>query len=163
MPKEKSSIIAEINYADLKMKDNMMASVRKELSPNDTASPTTVTANKTDSNKCAAMADAHLSRSTAASAPNKNNTSPPHGAIPNNHNSSSPLSMAAKTAAATATHKDSNKTSSSSSSSAKTPISDPSKSRTPHDFRFGKSIGEGSFSTVYLAKDIHTHKEYASK
>lgn len=35
--------------------------------------------------------------------------------------------------------------------------------RTPNDFRFGKSIGEGSFSTVYLAKDIHTSKEYASK
>lgn len=32
-----------------------------------------------------------------------------------------------------------------------------------NDFRFGKSIGEGSFSTVYLAKDIHTNKEYASK
>lgn len=35
--------------------------------------------------------------------------------------------------------------------------------RTANDFRFGKSIGEGSFSTVYLAKDIHTSKEYASK
>ena len=35
--------------------------------------------------------------------------------------------------------------------------------RSANDFRFGKSIGEGSFSTVYLAKDIHTHKEYASK
>jgi hypothetical protein len=28
---------------------------------------------------------------------------------------------------------------------------------------FGKVIGEGSFSTVYLAKDIHTGKECASK
>jgi hypothetical protein len=35
--------------------------------------------------------------------------------------------------------------------------------RSANDFRFGKSIGEGSFSTVYLAKDIHTQKEYASK
>lgn len=35
--------------------------------------------------------------------------------------------------------------------------------RSANDFRFGKSIGEGSFSTVYLAKDIHTKKEYASK
>lgn len=35
--------------------------------------------------------------------------------------------------------------------------------RSANDFRFGKSIGEGSFSTVYLAKDIHTNKEYASK
>ncbi|XP_059620040.1 3-phosphoinositide-dependent protein kinase 1 [Phlebotomus argentipes] len=31
------------------------------------------------------------------------------------------------------------------------------------DFRFGKTIGEGSFSTVYLAKDIHTRREYAIK
>lgn len=37
------------------------------------------------------------------------------------------------------------------------------KSRSANDFRFGKTIGEGSFSTVYLAKDIHTLKEYASK
>lgn len=35
--------------------------------------------------------------------------------------------------------------------------------RSAVDFRFGKSIGEGSFSTVYLAEDIHTRKEYASK
>ncbi|GAB0093194.1 3-phosphoinositide-dependent protein kinase 1 [Sergentomyia squamirostris] len=31
------------------------------------------------------------------------------------------------------------------------------------DFRFGKTIGEGSFSTVYIAEDIHTRKEYAIK
>ncbi|XP_058799944.1 3-phosphoinositide-dependent protein kinase 1 isoform X2 [Phymastichus coffea] len=35
--------------------------------------------------------------------------------------------------------------------------------RSPEDFIFGKVIGEGSFSTVYLAKDIHTSKEYAIK
>lgn len=35
--------------------------------------------------------------------------------------------------------------------------------RSAVDFRFGKQIGEGSFSTVYLAEDIHTRKEYASK
>lgn len=38
-----------------------------------------------------------------------------------------------------------------------------SQKRSAVDFRFGKSIGEGSFSTVYLAEDIHTRKEYASK
>lgn len=35
--------------------------------------------------------------------------------------------------------------------------------RSANDYRFGKSIGEGSFSTVYLAKDIHTNKEVAIK
>ncbi|KRT86494.1 phosphotransferase [Oryctes borbonicus] len=35
--------------------------------------------------------------------------------------------------------------------------------KTPQDFVFGKAIGEGSFSTVYLAKDIHTNREYAIK
>lgn len=35
--------------------------------------------------------------------------------------------------------------------------------RSPEDYVFGKVLGEGSFSTVYLAKDIHTNKEFASK
>jgi hypothetical protein len=35
--------------------------------------------------------------------------------------------------------------------------------RSHRDYIFGKVIGEGSFSTVYLAKDIHTSKECASK
>lgn len=33
--------------------------------------------------------------------------------------------------------------------------------RNANDFMFGKLIGEGSFSVVYLAKDIHTSKEWA--
>lgn len=35
--------------------------------------------------------------------------------------------------------------------------------RSPDDFIFGKIIGEGSFSTVYLAMDVRTRKEYALK
>ncbi|EFA00152.1 3-phosphoinositide-dependent protein kinase 1 [Tribolium castaneum] len=35
--------------------------------------------------------------------------------------------------------------------------------RTSADFVFGKVIGEGSFSTVYLAKDVHTSREFAIK
>lgn len=35
--------------------------------------------------------------------------------------------------------------------------------RSAKDYIFGKLIGEGCYSTVYLAKDIHTGKEYASK
>ncbi|XP_074094693.1 phosphoinositide-dependent kinase 1 isoform X1 [Cotesia typhae] len=35
--------------------------------------------------------------------------------------------------------------------------------RTANDFIFGKLVGEGSFSTVYIAKDIHTSREYAIK
>lgn len=35
--------------------------------------------------------------------------------------------------------------------------------RTARDFIFGKVIGEGCFSTVYLAKYIHSGKEYASE
>lgn len=38
----------------------------------------------------------------------------------------------------------------------------PSK-KTANDFIFGKYIGEGSFSTVYLAREINTHREYASE
>ena len=34
--------------------------------------------------------------------------------------------------------------------------------KTPKDFIFGKVIGEGSFSTVYLAKDVHSNREFAS-
>lgn len=35
--------------------------------------------------------------------------------------------------------------------------------KTPNDFIFGKVIGEGSFSTVYLAKETSTGQEYAIK
>ncbi|XP_046399716.1 3-phosphoinositide-dependent protein kinase 1 isoform X2 [Ischnura elegans] len=35
--------------------------------------------------------------------------------------------------------------------------------RSPKDYIFGKAIGEGSFSTVYLAKYIHSGKEFAIK
>lgn len=43
------------------------------------------------------------------------------------------------------------------------PSEEAAKKRSPADYVFGKVIGEGSFSTVYLAKDIHTNKEYASE
>jgi hypothetical protein len=45
---------------------------------------------------------------------------------------------------------------------AETPSHAPGK-KSAMDFRFGKIIGEGSYSTVYLAQDVHTLKEYASK
>lgn len=35
--------------------------------------------------------------------------------------------------------------------------------RTPDDYIFGKLIGDGCYSTVFLAKDIHSGKEYAIK
>ncbi|XP_022231868.2 3-phosphoinositide-dependent protein kinase 1 isoform X1 [Drosophila obscura] len=35
--------------------------------------------------------------------------------------------------------------------------------RSPNDFIFGRYIGEGSFSMVYLAVDIHSRREYAIK
>lgn len=35
--------------------------------------------------------------------------------------------------------------------------------RTAKDYIFGKLIGDGCYSTVFLAKDIHTGKEYASE
>jgi 3-phosphoinositide dependent protein kinase-1 len=35
--------------------------------------------------------------------------------------------------------------------------------RTVKDFKFGKDLGEGSYSTVVLATDIHTSKQYAVK
>lgn len=37
------------------------------------------------------------------------------------------------------------------------------KKKSAENFRFGKVIGEGSFSTVFLAKEIDNGKEYASK
>ncbi|BHF65752.1 3-phosphoinositide dependent protein kinase-1 [Sparganum proliferum] len=44
------------------------------------------------------------------------------------------------------------------SSSSTTPV--PPK---PSDFKFGRELGSGSFSTVYVAKEISTQKEYAIK
>lgn len=41
---------------------------------------------------------------------------------------------------------------------------EPSRSKkSANNFRFGRVIGEGSFSTVYLAKEIDTNREYASE
>ncbi|KAH8262407.1 hypothetical protein KR026_003472 [Drosophila bipectinata] len=39
----------------------------------------------------------------------------------------------------------------------------PASRRSPNDFIFGRYIGEGSFSMVYLAVDIHSKREYAIK
>eukprot|EP00088_Acartia_fossae_P037728 TRINITY_DN3896_c0_g1_i11.p1 TRINITY_DN3896_c0_g1~~TRINITY_DN3896_c0_g1_i11.p1 ORF type:complete len:536 (-),score=99.67 TRINITY_DN3896_c0_g1_i11:809-2416(-) len=38
-----------------------------------------------------------------------------------------------------------------------------SKKPTPNEFYFGRTIGEGAFSTVYLVKDVHNKREYAAK
>ncbi|CRL04421.1 CLUMA_CG017507, isoform A [Clunio marinus] len=35
--------------------------------------------------------------------------------------------------------------------------------KSPEDFQFGRVIGEGSFSTVYLAKEVESGKEFAIK
>lgn len=35
--------------------------------------------------------------------------------------------------------------------------------KTAEDFIFGKLLGEGSFSSVYLAKDVKSNKECASE
>ncbi|XP_037093845.1 3-phosphoinositide-dependent protein kinase 1-like isoform X2 [Pollicipes pollicipes] len=39
----------------------------------------------------------------------------------------------------------------------------PATRRSPQDYRFGKEIGCGSFSTVYIGKDIHIDREVAIK
>lgn len=41
--------------------------------------------------------------------------------------------------------------------------SQPIKKKRPEDFKFGKILGEGSFSTVYVVREISTGKEYAMK
>ncbi|KAG5668035.1 hypothetical protein PVAND_015992 [Polypedilum vanderplanki] len=40
---------------------------------------------------------------------------------------------------------------------------DSSKRKTEADFQFGRVLGEGSFSTVYVARDISSRKEFAIK
>lgn len=44
-----------------------------------------------------------------------------------------------------------------------TPTVEEKRKRAPQDYVFGRVLGEGSFSIVYLAKDLHTNKEHASK
>lgn len=57
----------------------------------------------------------------------------------------------------------SNSTSSSPQSPSTTSSSQPLKKKKPEDFKFGKILGEGSFSTVYVVREISTGKEYAMK
>ncbi|KAI8126113.1 3-phosphoinositide-dependent protein kinase 1 [Lucilia cuprina] len=49
------------------------------------------------------------------------------------------------------------------SSTPPTPIAVTPPKKSPKDFIFGKFIGEGSFSNVYLGVDINTKREYAIK
>ncbi|GMT36020.1 hypothetical protein PFISCL1PPCAC_27317, partial [Pristionchus fissidentatus] len=39
----------------------------------------------------------------------------------------------------------------------------PIENKEPRDFEFHRQIGDGAFSTVYLAREVKTHKEYAIK
>lgn len=43
------------------------------------------------------------------------------------------------------------------------PTPQPVKKKRPEDFKFGKVLGEGAFSTVYVVREISTGKEYAMK
>ncbi|KAK2176381.1 hypothetical protein NP493_665g02009 [Ridgeia piscesae] len=49
------------------------------------------------------------------------------------------------------------------SQTAPTPSLAPMPNKKPEDFRFGKMIGEGSYSTVFLAREESTGKKYAIK
>ncbi|KAI0215162.1 3-phosphoinositide-dependent protein kinase 1 [Lamellibrachia satsuma] len=49
------------------------------------------------------------------------------------------------------------------SQTAEAPTQPPMPNKKPEDFRFGKMIGEGSYSTVFLAREESTGKKYASK
>lgn len=118
MPTEKSSILAESNYSDLRMKDNLGM---KRETDSSTANRTTTTTTTT---------------STAATR------------LTHNPNCETDNKAAVAGTTATPTQNATSKS---------------NKIRGVNDFRFGISIGEGSFSTVYLAKDIHTNKEYASE
>lgn len=156
MPKEKSSILAENNYTELTMKDNLKMGVsvsvsgagRKEASPNDTAAPTTGKQQQQqhDSNKSASnnLTTNHVANATQKQQQQHNN-------------------IAATTTAQQNGTTNTDTTTNVVVQQQQPLVPNPTKIRTAHDFRFGKSIGEGSFSTVYLAKDIHTRKEYASK
>ncbi|XP_061387063.1 3-phosphoinositide-dependent protein kinase 1 [Musca vetustissima] len=77
---------------------------------------------------------------------------------------SSSSSCSASSSSSTANHNSTNLYPSKSSPPAANnaaAITPPKKS--PKDFIFGKYIGEGSFSTVYLAVDVNTKREYAIK
>lgn len=114
MPTEKSSILAENNYSDLRMKDTL--GTKREMDSSTTGqTTTTATTRLTHNPNCKTDNKAADSETTATTTPTQNTTSKSN------------------------------------------------KIRGVNDFRFGISIGEGSFSTVYLAKDIHTNREYASK
>lgn len=116
MPTEKSSILAESNYSDLRMKDNL--AIKREMDSSTTGRTTTTT-------------------TTAAAT-----------RLTHNPNCETDNKAAESGTTATPTQNATSKS---------------NKIRGVNDFRFGISIGEGSFSTVYLAKDIHTNREYAIK
>lgn len=112
MPTEKSSILAESNYSDLRMKDTIGTKREMDSTTTGQTTTTTTTTRITHNPNCKTDNKAADSETTTTT---QNTTSKSN------------------------------------------------KIRGVNDFRFGISIGEGSFSTVYLAKDIHTNREYASE
>lgn len=114
MPTEKSSILAESNFSDLRMKDNL--GIKREMDSSTTTGRTTTASSTTTTTNAAT---ARLTNNSKSETDNRD-----------------------------AESEETNKS---------------NKIRGVNDFRFGISIGEGSFSTVYLAKDIHTKREYASE
>ncbi|XP_020714491.1 3-phosphoinositide-dependent protein kinase 1 isoform X3 [Ceratitis capitata] len=85
-----------------------------------------------------------------ANAPTTNNTTNTSAAI----NITSAATLSANAAAAAGA---------SASGSSPTIVAVTPPKKTPNDYIFGKYIGEGSFSNVYLAVDVNTKREYAIK
>lgn len=181
MSKDKSCTATKNNYSDLKLKENIIVDKSVEMCSNIQNTSTTNTAHALP------IADNHIiglktescNNKSSESCNNKSSTTTTTTATTSVNSSSLPFKIPSSATQHTVT----TTTKQISPTMAPTQKCDttagcnngqqsnqnnshyhshPAK-RSANDFRFGKAIGEGSFSTVYLAKDIHSNKEYASK
>lgn len=166
MPKEKATPLPIDKFSDIKMKEQFVVNESSRGLSNNTA-PCTMAKETNKDNKTVSSTIAVVPTESVLSPKKQPNS---YGKYINDCKQTSTdnnSSLSQKTTTTTennnTTAKSAQQLSSMSTEQTSATVNKTPSKRSANDFYFGKYIGEGSFSTVYLAREINTHREYASK